>query len=239
MKYEMEGLEGMGIFSPMHFAFIGLKNNRENLNGKTLTIEDKAKAFDDIRSIEILSPALEKENRAKSTPIHSDKPSNIGKSFSWDFELKDGYFTFWIILPDGSNGFSGKARKIAKWNDKTELSKMNGLWKYSQGLEGHLLWCGNYAITFVGNNVNVNTGTEAGKVQAFESFHSSCLIVQKLNGRLGNGITHTLIASDIRMEKQSSILIHNGSTMIYIGFGWWMERVNKWEKSDRYNELAK
>jgi len=83
---------------------------------------------------------------------------------------------------------------------------MNGLWKYSNGINGHFLLCGNYTIWFIINDANaasIITSTDSGKAQAFESFISVAAIGQKLSGKgFGLGIWHNLLSSDMRLEKQ-------------------------------------
>ena len=204
--YEIEGIEAIGIFSPTHSAWIGLKNNRKNLHGKTVTIEDKAEAFDAMWDIGITSCTLEEPGRVKSTFINSHLPSKIGQNFSWDFEIKDGYFYYWIIKPDGSRGYSGKARKMADWNAPSPLASMNGLWQYQDGAQGHFLMCGNYCIWFWGDNKHLPAPTSAeDKARIFDSFSSTAAIAQKKENSgegFGDILWHNLISSDIRNEKK-------------------------------------
>lgn len=203
--YEIDGVEALSIFTPTHAGWVGLLNNRENLTGKEVTIEDKAKAYDAMWDIAIVANKMDKPGRCVSTFIHSHNPSKNGTSFSWDYEVKDGYFHYWVIRPDGQRGYHGKARKLADYDDQAPLQDLNGLYAYAEGIEGHSIICGNYALWFVvrNNQFKMNPVAPAEKAQAFDAFHAVAGIGFKLGGEgFGENIWHNLISSDIRTEKQ-------------------------------------
>jgi len=119
-KFEIPGIEAIAIYSPTHAAWVGAMSDRTNLHGITPSTEDKARAYDKIWDVGISSLQLVSPSRCKTTFIHSHLPSGTGQSYTWDFEIKDGIFTYWMIQADGTRGYSGKARKLADWDTRNK-----------------------------------------------------------------------------------------------------------------------
>ena len=240
-KYETEGLEGITIISPTHAAWILTKNNRPNLNGQALTTEDKIKAYNSIQNIGILTQKTEGTvggtKRCASTYLYSNDPSRVGQSFSWEYEKKGDYFNYWIIQPDGSRGYQGKARKLADWDAKVEWSKLNGLWKYSGPYTGYYMHSGNYGLWLIINDPNLQVATDEGKAHAFDVINSAAALVQNVDNH--KQVWRVLHAYDENMENQS---IYTGMKAITpdlyevwyddgfgkpTGTGWAIQRVKK------------
>ncbi len=199
-KYEVEGMEGICIFTPGHCAWVYLRNDRPNLNGKTLGQQDKVSAYNGITDVGILTWKSDGK-RATTSWMGSTWPDNVSKtgSFSWDYEIKGDQWQFWIIEPDGKRGFAGKARRLASWNDKSPTSHLNGVWTYQNIYQGKYVHCADYGIWLITGDPGFKTGTDEEKAKAFDSVNGAAVAC-----RLGNGreYWHVLHATDPRREKQ-------------------------------------
>lgn len=206
--YEIEGIEGITIFTPTHVAWLYLNNNRPNLNGKVLSQADKAMAFKATGNIAVSTWKTD-GRRASVTYTNSNDPANIGQGFSWDYEIRGDYCHYWLIQADGTRGFAGKFRKLASWEDKTAFSHLNGIWKYTQMKQGLYFHCANYGIWLIINDPGFKTATEEDQAHAFEVINGAAVIAYP--GNPSQQAWHVLYSSDPRNEKHT---IFTGSRMV-------------------------
>jgi hypothetical protein len=196
-KYEREGWEGIAIFSPTHFIWVITDKNRQKFTSEAPAVSEKARAYEAINAA-TGTWELESNSRAKSTFLYASNPDRKGNFVRYDFELVGDEFTYWIIQPDGSRGFSGKYRKLADWGASSNISMLNGVWEYT-GQNGMYLQAGNYGAWLIQNEEQPNASTDEGKAKNFDVINSSAVIGTHIEGN--RHVWNIVHSKDVRNEK--------------------------------------
>jgi hypothetical protein len=198
-KYELDGWEGMCIFSPTHFIWVLTDKNRQPFTNPTPTISQKAIAYEAINAA-AGTWELESDSRGKNTLLYTSNPHLKGNFVRYDFELVGNEFNYWVIQPDGSRGASGKCRKLADWNAQGDISIFNGVWEYI-GLNGLYFQSGNYGAWFILNGAQSDISGEEGKAKNFDAVNSSMVFATRLKGN--QDVWNVVYSADVRNEKES------------------------------------
>jgi hypothetical protein len=198
-KYELDGWEGMAIFSPTHFIWVLTDKTRQPFTNQTPTIPQKAKAYEAINSASG-TWELELDNRGKNKIMYASDPRSIGHFVRYDFEMVGNEFNYWVIQPDGSRGAPGKCRKLADWNASSDINMFNGVWEYI-GQKGLYLQAGNYGAWYIQNGMQPETGSDEGKAKNFDAVNSSVALATNQGGN--RQVWNVLHSSNAWNEKNA------------------------------------
>jgi hypothetical protein len=109
--YELEGAEGMNIWTETHFIWLLTSKARMPFKGDEPTETEMASAFTSLTAdggtYTITGPSRITVHR-----LFSSDPSLVGTEFTFEYEIDGNLVKYWVIRPDGSRGPEGRSRKI-------------------------------------------------------------------------------------------------------------------------------
>ena len=128
-EHEHASMRGIWFYKDDKYLWIILPKLRLLFAGDQPTIEEKAKAYDEL-SISTGSWACDGK-RVTVTQMFSKNPAN-NTSFQFDYEISEMQIKYWIIQPDGNRGEERHSKKLTDFNPpaKQGCDQMNGFWEY-------------------------------------------------------------------------------------------------------------
>ncbi|UCG68004.1 MAG: lipocalin-like domain-containing protein [Thermoplasmata archaeon] len=109
--YELEGLEGMAIWTETHFIWLLYSKARKPFKDENPTDSELANAFKNLTA-DGGTYTFTGPSRAKIHRLFSSVPNWVGTEFEFEYEFDGDLLKYWIIQEDGSRGPMGKGRKI-------------------------------------------------------------------------------------------------------------------------------
>lgn len=172
-QYDLPDARGMWFSQNNRYSWVLVPKERKAFTSGQPTPEEKALAFDGL-NFSTGSFACN-GTRVTVTHLYTKDPQQAGKTFQFDYELKDGRCRYWIIQADGSRGAEGSSVKMDDFMPQglKGCHQLNGFWEFDlpdmYGIfaqsHGYFSWI---LVDKKYWDAKTNPGTTEAKAQAYD-----------------------------------------------------------------------